>query len=130
MSSKLSNLKPAPATAPPNITPLDHFISQNGGTTSAIDMLPHQLQRSKVRPTIQERIEELTRENGRLRQELALHNETYTATIALYTKAQEAFTILQDALRNISEKRTMSEKSLLDYWGISTEDFYPEIAIL
>ena len=92
--------------------------------------LPYQLQHNKIYPSPQERIEELTRENGRLRQELAFYSKKHTDTVALYTKALKALKALQDALHEIAEKQGMSEKSLLNYWGILVEEFNPEIAIL
>jgi hypothetical protein len=44
------------------ITPLDHRIAEQGGTTSAIAGLPHRIQKTKGRIIDKDRIEELTRD--------------------------------------------------------------------
>ena len=56
--------------------------------TSNIEKLPSQLQLNKnwSPPTQSQRIEEITRENGYLRQELAHHQETHCAMVTLHVK--------------------------------------------
>ena len=57
-------------------TTLDREIAYHGGTTSMINNLPERLRVFKKQQlTSQQRIKELTRENGRLRQELAFYRE-------------------------------------------------------
>lgn len=58
---------------PPGPTPIDIEIARNRGTTIAIEATNESLQASKNDPTpsLSEMIEQTTRENGRLREELA-----------------------------------------------------------
>ena len=117
---------------PAEITPLDHYISSSGGTTSTIENLPHRLQITKrqPRPTTGKRLEELVRENGYLRQELALQKELLDAMVTLHGKTVDAYKTLKLALREISQKRMQSEQRLLEYWGLDIGDATPEITIL
>ncbi|KAK6609676.1 hypothetical protein H4I96_03607 [Botrytis cinerea] len=60
------------SSIPPDMTPMDHAILQNNGVTTAIELNPRSLQAYKYSPTLNpvQQIEELTRENGRLRHEI------------------------------------------------------------
>jgi hypothetical protein len=63
---------------PPLPTPVDLEIArQHGGRTVAIDATPSRLQAAKVAPvpSLRERVEELTKENGQLRLEIRNHQE-------------------------------------------------------
>lgn len=117
---------------PPEVTSLDHQILSHGGTTSTVDYLPHRLRKTKELPppSAVTRIEELTRENGYLRKELALHHENRTTLMTLYAKSIEAHAILQQALENILQKVALSETELLRHWGIPLNDNGDEIHLL
>lgn len=56
---------------PPASGPVDEEIRALGGLTTALDMEPEVIQARKAVISEKERIVELTRENGRLRQEIA-----------------------------------------------------------
>lgn len=63
---------------PPLPTSVDLEIArQHGGRTVAIDATPSKLQAAKVAPapSLRERVEELTKENGQLRLEIRNHQE-------------------------------------------------------
>jgi hypothetical protein len=103
-----------------NITALDLHIAQHGGTTTSIERLPHRLQQSKRQNILNpnQRIEELVKETGRLREEIAFHVETQRALMALFETAKEAFETLREGLQVTSERLFNTERSLLEYWGI------------
>ncbi|KAF7868410.1 hypothetical protein EAF04_004942 [Stromatinia cepivora] len=67
------------STLPPAITLMDHAILQKNGVTTAIKLGPQSLQASKRSPALnlRDRIEELTRENGRLRHEVQYFRRYY-----------------------------------------------------
>ncbi|TGO07122.1 hypothetical protein BTUL_0321g00050 [Botrytis tulipae] len=60
------------SSIPPDMTPMDHAILQSNGVTTAIELNPRSLQACKYTPILNptQQIEELTRENGRLRHEI------------------------------------------------------------
>ncbi len=68
-----------------------------------------------------QRIHELTRENGYLREELAMYKETRGALRDLQEKSKKAHQILNDALQDVSRKIARSERRLLDYWGVNID---------
>jgi hypothetical protein len=117
---------------PAEVTALDHCIASRGGTTSKIEKLPSQIQVTKYRspPNRDQRIEELTRENGYLRQELALYEETRDAMVSLHAKTKKAYKLLREGLQELSEKVAVSEKSLLKYWGIDLNDEGMEVTVI
>ena len=117
---------------PAEVTALDHHIASRGGTTSKIEKLPSQIQLSKCRSPLNrgERIEELTRENGYLRQELALYEDTRDAMVCLHVKTTKAYKLLQEGLQELSQKIVLSERSLLDYWGIDLNDEGMEVTVI
>ncbi len=104
---------------------MDHWIGQGGGTTSTLEFLPHRLKISKNKDSVpkEKRIEELTRENGYLRQELAYHKETQVAIMRLYDSAQTAVQRLQHALTDASQRIAISENRLLEYWTIKRKNY-------
>ncbi len=114
--------KPLPGR-PVEITPLDHTIERHNGTTSNLDCLPHRLRISKQQTAVSpmQRIHELTRENGYLREELAMYKETRGALRDLQEKSKKAHQILNDALQDVSRKIARSERRLLDYWGVNID---------
>ena len=66
-----------PADRPPKPTAVDSAISLHGGRTVALDATPSRLRASKKAPlpSLVERVEELTRENGELRSEIGHYQE-------------------------------------------------------
>lgn len=107
-----------------NVAALDDVIARNGGTTSTYEQLPHRLRASKQShpATAEERMMELTRTNGYLLQELAYYKDTGAADAILYEKIIELHALLEDALKERSQKRAGAERALLKYWGIDFGD--------
>ncbi|KAH7303142.1 hypothetical protein B0I35DRAFT_447230, partial [Stachybotrys elegans] len=56
--------------APSSPTLVDFEIRAAGGTTTAFDTMPHEIQMRKKPISVEKRIIELTQENGRLRREI------------------------------------------------------------
>jgi hypothetical protein len=106
------------------VTAIDHQIARSGGTTSSYKKLPHRLQISKQNkpPTFEERVIELTRINGHLRQELAYYKDNRAAEMKFHEKILKLRTELEDTLKERSQSRAKAEFSLLTYWGIDIGD--------
>ena len=109
------------AGQPPEITNLDARIAQAGGTSSRVELLPHRLRATKLRPStsMAMHLEDLTRENGFLRQEIVFYQESRNAMLAFHNQTFEAYNRLQSALKELSEKMALAEGRLEKYWGIS-----------
>ena len=104
------------------VTPVDHIIAQHGGTTSAMERLPHRLRQSKGAITDQStRIVELVRENGHLLQEIALLEEERKPYSDFHQKIIEAYKILRSALHILSSRIAISEQGLLDSRGVDPQ---------
>jgi len=132
MDSRYPNIRHPRSGRPAEVTALDHHIASRGGMTSTIEKLPSQLQLNKNRspPTRSKRIEELTRENGYLRQELAHHHETHCAMVTLHAKTVRAYKVLQEGLQELSQQVAGSERRLLEYWGIDLDDEGVEVTVI
>jgi hypothetical protein len=76
MSSQLNRLDKPPAPRS-----IDLAIHRHQGSTVALDLMPKTLQTSKAQPTpsLKKMIEILSKENGRLREELACHQKLQEA---------------------------------------------------
>ena len=96
------------------LTALDHEISTRGGTTSAIENLPHRLRISKAARSgdQKQQIEELTRENGYLRQELAFYKDKERLNVRLSGS-------LESILQRYKKETEDLEEELLAFWGNS-----------
>lgn len=112
------------SNSPTEVTTLDHQIAAGGGTTSTLENTPSRLRASKAkRPVSQKQwIEELTKDNGYLRQELAYYKDVQQALLALHGETARASAMLEEALENFSQRIAESEKPLLDYWQIDSMD--------
>lgn len=60
---------------PVSPTLVDYEIRAHGGTTTAFDTMPSELQKKKCQVSMEDRILELTIENGRLRQEIEYYKK-------------------------------------------------------
>ena len=100
------------------ITPIDSRIGELGGTTSTLECLPQRLRVSKASQRIspEQRIEELTREAGHLRQELAYHKETRAACLRFFEATRQAQQDLHNAIAEMSRKVAISEQRFENYW--------------
>ena len=106
------------------VTPLDNRISQLGGTTSTLECLPQRLRiaKSSRRVSPQQRIEELIRENGHLRQELAYHKDTRVACLKFFEATRHAQQLLHNAIAEMSRKAAISEQRFENYWRSQCTD--------
>ena len=102
------------------ITPQDHHILRNGGTSSNIECLPSRLQQSKT-PLVSRRrhIENLTYEIGYLKAELAWHKESKRALLQLQDQMYEMLHKMEDALAKTNVHLQEAEKRYLSFWGLS-----------
>lgn len=83
-----------------DITRLDHIILQSGGRTVNTERLPIFLQLSKnERPPS---LHELQFEIGRLREEVALHQEAQAALMKLFRASRDVYELLREALQKAS----------------------------
>lgn len=101
------------------ITPIDHLILANGGTTTALERLPHQMQKSKKQPYAD--VEEMVREIGRLRQEVAHQQDINQAMLELHQKTLQAFDLLQAGLHQFSDTVARADDRLSRYWGFRSD---------
>jgi hypothetical protein len=114
------------------ITPLDRAIVSQGGRTAMTDTLPQQLWLSKIKPSPSRdtRLEELTKENGYLREELAMMKDIQNSTTIFLERAIEAQRILEEGLKDIQRKRSKAEGRLLRYWGIVPQSKDTEFRVI
>ena len=68
------------------------------------------------------KLETLTRENGYLRQEIIYYQESWNAMMDFHNQAVKSFKTLRLALQELSQRTALSEKNLLKYWGIRSEN--------
>lgn len=87
---------------PPELTPVDAEIARHQGSSVAIDTSQKSLQAAKKMPTasLSQTVEELTRENGRLREELAYWQRRDGASLYLLGEVKDAVGSLQQAIVN------------------------------
>jgi hypothetical protein len=85
---------------PPTPTPINFEIARNNGTTVAIEATNERLQASKIAPTpsLSEIIEQQTRENGRLKEELRDEQRKQGPGLYLAKEVTLALEILQRAM--------------------------------
>lgn len=108
---------------PPEITSLDARIADAGGTSSRVELQPHRLRQSKQhRVSTRSRVEDLTRENGYLRQEIVFYQESRNAMLAFHNQVLEVYQGLQAALKGLSEKMASAESRIEEYWGVPLAD--------
>jgi len=85
---------------PPALTPVDIEIARNQGSSVAIEATLENLQAAKRLPitSISETIEQKTRENGQLRQELAYEKRKSKSSIYLLEEVKLVVASLQQAI--------------------------------
>jgi molecular chaperone GrpE (heat shock protein) len=107
------------------ISPLDHKILSGGGSTTATERLPSQLQQAKA--ARQQNLMKQNWENGRLRREIALYEDRQRALACLYHQClgiQESFS---QAMNSASKEIDESENKLLRSFGLA--DMIPDLQI-
>ncbi|KAK1145170.1 hypothetical protein N8T08_004603 [Aspergillus melleus] len=86
-------------------TALDHVILQNGGRTVNLERLSSNLKQSKLDSPPS--VPDLHREIGRLRQELAFHQEAHMALNQVFSDAREVYQLIQEALLRASNQHKL-----------------------
>jgi hypothetical protein len=139
-SSRAKNTDPGrrSSSMPPSINSLDHSIYSQGGSTTAIEYTDLRLQAVKLRPDpdLVTRIEELTREMGYLRLEIAFYRQCFyilhrfrqrlqgiyqKILLASYLptnceKLQEITTQLHRALEDSVKREAKAESEWKTFW--------------
>jgi len=114
-----------------SITLLDHFIAQQGGTTSTFEKLPHQLQAAKRNSpqTMAQRESELLHVNKYLIVELEYHHKVRVLERRFFNTIHEVRSLVQKILTTIkfsNETREVvhaqARSILLDFCGIESFD--------
>ena len=109
---------------PPEIISLDARIASAGGTSSRVELQPHRLRETRTqrpKPTAAQ-FDDLVRENGCLRQEIAFYQESRNAMLAFHDQVLGVYQVLQAALRDLSEKMACAEGRTERYWGVTRKD--------
>lgn len=94
---------------PPAPTPIDAEIARNNGTSVAIEATSENMQASKTAytPSLSEIIDQRTRENGRLRQELDHKQSKLGASVDLLEELRMIVERLQQAIINYQMRTTL-----------------------
>ena len=90
---------------PPEPTPLDIEIARNNGTTVALEATQKRLQASKRNPppSLLQMVEQRTRENGQLRQQIAYLQRKNSAAVYLQEEIKYVDNLLGQALINFHD---------------------------
>lgn len=94
------------------LTRLDHIILQSGGRTVNTERLPIFLEISKNERSPS--LEELQFEIGRLRQEVALHQEAQETLMKLFSDTKNVYNLLRGALTRASSQSTRDTGGFLE----------------
>lgn len=97
-------------TGPPTPNSSDLKILAIGGTTSALSYRPEEIQAMKSPVSTTERIEELLRDNGRLRQELASCQEIKQILEDLISSADSLRKEFETTMRTCNERLQVVER--------------------
>jgi hypothetical protein len=95
----------------PELSPLDHLICQSGHKTVNTERLPSCLRQSKLDPP--PTMADLQREIGRLRQEVAFHQDAHMSLMRLFNDAREAYRLLQESLYLAAQQHELSNAFIL-----------------
>jgi len=110
----------------PNPKPIDVEIDRNHGSTVALETTRARLQESKRLPipTPSQRIEQLTRENGHLRHEVAFHQQLQDAMRYLQIDILCVMQKLQQAIDGFTKVQREAEAEYMEFWDAGTERSY------
>lgn len=139
------------SSRPPEINLIDHQIHLRNGSTSALDLTAQRIQYAKTQTILNpmERIEELIREMGQLRQEIQFYRECYSVLHRLRETAYDVYqqlflqyyyephpdqlhqlTIqLHRGLEDSVKREAQAERRWKEFWGIdcNQEDLEGEL---
>lgn len=93
-------------------SPVDLKIGQMEGRTVALEATPELLEAAKKKPipNLSERIDELTRENGRLRLEIRFHQQVQEAMQALPTDVRFAIQTMEASILKLNTVLELAEE--------------------
>jgi hypothetical protein len=97
---------PSPTpVGPPRPTPVDIIIGQHSGSTVALEATQEYLQASKNKPvpTLEQRIEELSAENGRLRHEMLYFQHMHDPMEEFQKEVRRGLEIIQNAVEYLEK---------------------------
>ena len=99
-SHQPKDVTPHRSSRPPVLTPIDNLINRNQGSSMALEATRVRMEASKrvMTPTPFERVEQLTRENAALREELARFHRLQSANEYFIKQTKEALDLLQQAV--------------------------------
>lgn len=104
-------------TTEDEINHYDAIVAKCGGTTSAIEREPQRIRYTKKVPTTTARIEELTRENGYLRAEIAHWTDVNMAFQCLRDETIVFSESIQQALQEFSRRLNSAHREAAKNWG-------------
>ncbi|KAL5047305.1 hypothetical protein BDW71DRAFT_206436 [Aspergillus fruticulosus] len=109
---------------PEEITPQDHQILCNGGTSSNLERLPSRLQQSKASTTsYKNEIEDLAYEISYLKAELSWNTESKQALLQFQEEMYMVFYKIDNALAQLRARLQGAEQRYLSLWGVeATQD--------
>jgi len=87
------------SSRPPVLTPIDKLIDRNQGSSVALEATRERMDASKrMTPTPFQRVEQLTRENAALREEMARLHRLQSASTYFIKETKEGLDLLQQAV--------------------------------
>lgn len=102
---------------PEEVTPADHEILCNGGTSSTLERLQSRLQRAKQSsPDIKKRLEEHAYEASYLKAELQWHKESKQIFLQFHEHITGIFSMMEDAIASSLARLHESERRYLSIW--------------
>jgi hypothetical protein len=122
---------PTRASRPPAPSPVDIQIGRNNGSSVPLEATRERMVSSKrMTPTPFQRIEQLNRENGRLREEVAYHQKLESVGSYFTKEAKDALEILQQAVFELRRaQKEIREEFTQDTSEYSTETARIQIGI-
>ncbi|KAJ5737363.1 uncharacterized protein N7483_002488 [Penicillium malachiteum] len=99
------------------ITPTDHFILCQGGTSSNLERLPSRLERSKHQsPSLKRQFEDTAYEMSYLKAELQWHKESRQILLNLREQVLGIYQALEESLEEATVRLHESEQRYLSIW--------------
>jgi hypothetical protein len=102
------------------VSPLDHHILLGGGLTTSVERFQSQLQQAKQtrQANLLKQNLELIRENGRLRKEIAYHEDRIKPLLTFYQRYLEMHERVQGLAMEASQQMKACDNDLLEKLGI------------
>jgi predicted RNase H-like nuclease (RuvC/YqgF family) len=141
---KPGSLLPPRPLPPQGVNRLDHYISLQNGSTSALELSSQRIQLSKQKRSLNlsTRVEELTKELGHLRHEIQFYRQSFENLQRLrgscydiyqqlflafyldreFEHLQELMARLHQALEKSLKSEAIAEKDWMEFWGINDSE--------